>query len=278
MKMTAYVSILVAVLILCSAQPPAASSALFAQETPSLQVQDTKTTVEKGNKSEPAKGPEQKSADTGTDVNGGQKEEKGLHIADPLYPWNKAMFHFNDKFYFWLMKPVAQGYSSVVPEDVRLSVSNVFRNLTTPVRFVSNLLQLKIKTAGNELIRFVYNSTAGVGGLADTAKTDLHIRRHDEDLGRTFGAWGIGHGFYIVWPVLGPSSLRDSVGLVGDTFLNPVSYVQPIEASIGISAYDVVNEISFHIGDYEDLKKSAVDPYISIRDAYIQYRKKEVEE
>jgi phospholipid-binding lipoprotein MlaA len=278
MKMTAYVSILIAVLILCSAQTPAASSSLLVQETPSLQGQDTKTLVEKGKQPEPAKGPEQKPVDTGTDVNAGQKEENGPQIADPLYPWNKAMYHFNDKFYFWLMKPVAQGYSSVVPEDVRLSVSNVFRNITTPVRFVSNLLQLKIKNAGNELVRFVYNSTAGVGGLADTAKTDLHIRRHDEDLGRTFGAYGIGHGFYIIWPVLGPSSLRDSVGLVGDTFLNPVSYVEPIEASLGISAYDMINETSFYIGDYEDLKKSAVDPYISIRDAYIQYRKKEVEE
>jgi phospholipid-binding lipoprotein MlaA len=143
---------------------------------------------------------------------------------------------------------------------------------------VSSLLQLKIKKAGNELVRFAYNTTAGVGGLADVAKTDLDIKRHEEDLGQTFGHYGIGHGFYIVWPILGPSSLRDTVGMVGDWFLDPVYYVNPLEASLGITAYDTVNETSFHIGDYEDLKKSAIDPYVSLRDAYTQHRKKKVEE
>jgi len=206
------------------------------------------------------------------------EENEVVRIADPIRPWNTAMYHVNDKLYFWLLKPVAQGYSAVVPEDIRLSVSNFFENLTTPIRFVSCVLQLKMKKAGNELVRFVYNSTAGIGGLADVAKTDLDIKRHDEDLGQTFGHYGVGQGFYIVWPVLGPSSLRDTVGMVGDWFLDPVYYVNPLEASLGISAYDRVNETSFHIGDYEDLKKAAIDPYVSIRDAYTQHRKKKVEE
>lgn len=206
------------------------------------------------------------------------EENSVVTIADPIKPWNTAMYHVNDKFYFWLLKPVSQGYSAVVPEDMRLSVSNFFKNLTTPIRFVSSLLQLKMKKAGNELVRFVYNSTAGIGGLADVAKTDLDIKRQEEDLGQTFGHYGIGHGFYIVWPILGPSSLRDTVGMVGDWFLDPVYYVNPLEASLGISAYDEVNETSFYIGDYEDLKKSAIDPYVSIRDAYTQNRKKKVEE
>jgi len=206
------------------------------------------------------------------------EENEVVTIADPMKSWNTAMYHVNDKFYFWLLKPASQGYSAVVPEDIRLSVSNFFKNLTTPIRFVSSLLQLKIKKAGNELVRFVYNSTAGIGGLADVAKTDLDIKRHEEDLGQTFGHYGIGHGFYIVWPILGPSSLRDTVGMVGDWFLDPVYYVNPLEASLGISAYDRVNETSFYIGDYEDLKKSAIDPYVSIRDAYTQNRKKKVEE
>jgi phospholipid-binding lipoprotein MlaA len=208
-----------------------------------------------------------------------QTEENELvTIADPIKPWNTAMYHVNDKFYFWLLKPVSQGYSTVVPEDIRLSVSNFFKNLTTPIRFVSSLLQLNMKKAGNELVRFVYNSTAGIGGLADVAKTDLDIKRQDEDLGQAIGHYGVGHGFYIVWPVLGPSSLRDTVGLVGDWFLDPVNYVTPFIDSLAISAYDEVNETSFYIGDYEDLKKSAIDPYVSIRDAYTQNRKKKVEE
>lgn len=206
------------------------------------------------------------------------EENDVVTIADPIKPWNTAMYHVNDKFYFWLLKPASQGYSAVVPEDIRLSVSNFFKNLTTPIRFVSSLLQLNIKKAGNELVRFVYNSTAGIGGLADVAKTDLDIKRHEEDLGQAIGHYGVGHGFYIVWPVLGPSSLRDTIGMVGDRFLDPVNYVNPFIDSLGISAYDRVNETSFYIGDYEDLKKSAIDPYVSIRDAYTQHRKKKVEE
>lgn len=207
-----------------------------------------------------------------------EDEGNAITIADPIYPWNKAMYHFNDKLYFWVLKPVAKGYSSVMPEDIRIVTRNFFSNLTTPIRFVGCLLQLRVKDAGNELVRFVYNSTAGVLGLADAAKADFNIVRSDEDVGQALGSYGIGHGFYIVWPFIGPSSLRDTVGWAGDYFLDPVSYVNPVEASLGIRTYDEVNETSLRIGDYEDLKKAAIDPYISIRNAYIQYRQKKVDE
>jgi phospholipid-binding lipoprotein MlaA len=217
---------------------------------------------------------------SGTEAETEFTEDEGnvITIADPIYPWNKAMYHFNDKLYFWILKPVAKGYSSVMPEDIRIVTRNFFSNLTTPVRFVGCLLQLRVKDAGNELVRFVYNSTAGVLGLADAAKADFNIVRSDEDVGQALGSYGIGHGFYIVWPFIGPSSLRDTVGWAGDYFLDPVSYVNPVEASLGIRTYDEVNETSLRIGDYEDLKKAAIDPYVSIRNAYIQYRQKKVDE
>jgi len=227
---------------------------------------------------EPSKEPEEKPDEDIGDITEEEGEEEVVQIADPLYPWNKTMYHFNDKFYFWLMKPLARGYSAVVPEDIRLSVSKFFDNITTPIRFVSNLLQLKVKDAGNELFRFLYNSTAGVCGLADAAKMDFDIRKKDEDLGQTLGSYGIGHGIYLIWPFLGPSSLRDTVGRVGDRFLTPINYINPTETAVGITVYDRVNETSFRIGDYEDLKKSAIDPYVSIRDAYVQHRKKKVED
>lgn len=207
-----------------------------------------------------------------------EPEEEALYIADPLYPLNKAMYHLNDKFYFWLLKPVAQGYSAIIPEGIRVSVSNLFNHITTPIRLVSNLLQLRFRDAGNEGVRFLYNSTVGICGFADAAKRDLNIKQQDEDLGQTLGSYGIGHGIYLVLPFLGPSSLRDAAGKVGNRFLNPIHYVNPTEASVGISVYDKVNETSFRIGDYEDLKKSAIDPYLSLRDAYLQYRKKKVED
>lgn len=204
------------------------------------------------------------------------EEKEEAYIADPLAPWNKAMFHVNDKFYYWLLKPAAQGYSAVFPEGMRVSFSNFYENVATPIRFVNNLLQLKIKSAGNELVRFVANTLFGVVGFGDFAKEKMDIKRQDEDLGKTFAHYGIGHGFYIVWPLLGPSSLRDSVGFAGDRFLHPFGYVSPtgisFGASAGLYAHEQVNGTSFHIGDYEDFTKAAVDPYVSMRDAYAQHR------
>jgi phospholipid-binding lipoprotein MlaA len=204
------------------------------------------------------------------------EEKEEAYIADPLAPWNKAMYHVNDKFYYWLLKPTAQGYSAVFPEGMRVSFSNFYENVATPIRFVNNLLQLKIKSAGNELVRFVANTLFGVVGFGDFAKEKMDIKRQDEDLGQTFAHYGIGHGFYIVWPILGPSSLRDSIGFVGDRFLHPFGYVSPTNisfgAAAGLYAHEKVNDTSFHIGDYEDLTKAAIDPYVSIRDAYVQHR------
>lgn len=204
-----------------------------------------------------------------------ETEENG--ISDPLEPWNRAMFTFNDKLYFWVAKPLARGYSAIVPEWGRVRVKNIFKNITMPVRFVNNLLQLKIKGAGTELLRFVFNTIAGVGGMFDVAK-NIDLKVPEEDLGQTLGVYGIGNGFYIVWPVLGSSSLRDTVGTVGDYFLEPISYITPTESQIGVRAFDYTNETSLHIGDYEDMKESAIDPYISFRSAYIEYRKNKIKE
>lgn len=202
-------------------------------------------------------------------------EENG--ISDPLEPWNRAMFNFNDKLYFWVAKPLARGYSVIVPEWGRVRVKNIFHNISMPVRVVNNLFQLKINGAGTELLRFVFNTTVGVGGMFDVAK-NIDLKVQEEDLGQTLGVYGIGNGFYIVWPVLGSSSIRDTVGTVGDFFLEPVSYITPTEALIGVRAFDYTNETSLHIGDYEDFKESALDPYISLRSAYAEYRKNKIKE
>jgi len=205
--------------------------------------------------------------------------EDGIRIADPIAPWNKVMYQFNDKLYYWVLKPVAKGYRAVVPHVVRNSVKNFFVNLTFPARFVNSLLQAKDRNATDELGRFLFNSTVGVLGFWDAAgRFYPNLKPVSEDLGQTLGKYRIGHGFYIVWPILGPSTLRDSIGMFGDRFLNPVTYVEPTEASLGISAYDRVNGLSFRIGDYEALKDAALDPYEAFRDAYIQYRRKKVAE
>jgi len=198
-------------------------------------------------------------------------------IADPLEPWNRAMFTFNDKLYFWVLKPVAKGYSAIVPEWGRVRVKNIFQNSMMPVRFVNNLLQLKIKGAGTELLRFVFNTTAGVGGMFDVAR-NIDLMPQEEDLGQTLGVYGIGNGFYLIWPVLGLSSLRDTVGYAGDFFLDPVNYITPAGSRIAVRSVDITNRTSLRIGDYEDLKESALDPYVSFRDAYFEHRNSKIKE
>jgi phospholipid-binding lipoprotein MlaA len=206
----------------------------------------------------------------------GDAEKAG--IADPLEPFNRAMFHFNDKLYFWVLKPVAQGYQKVVPEPARVSVSNFFSNLTSPVRFVNCLLQANLSGAATELGRFLVNTLWGIGGLMDPASSkDIELAKQDADFGQTLGVYGLGQGFYINWPIFGPSSPRDTVGLAGDFFLHPFSYlITAWDTSVGIRAYEKVNTTSLSIGDYESLKEAAIDPYVAVRDAYVQYRLKKV--
>ena len=204
-------------------------------------------------------------------------EEEKSEIADPLEPFNRVMYHFNDKLYFWVLKPVAQGYGKVVPEAARVSVSNFFANLAFPIRFVNCLLQANFKGAAAELGRFTLNTLWGVGGVLDPASSeDINLSKQDEDFGQTLGAYGLGQGFFIIWPLFGPSSPRDTVGLVGDAFLTPSTYFTPWYAGAGTKVYDRVNDTSLNIGDYESLKEAAIDPYVAIRDAYVQYRLKKV--
>jgi phospholipid-binding lipoprotein MlaA len=199
-------------------------------------------------------------------------------LADPLSGYNRWMTGVNDKLYFWALKPVATGYAKVTPAVARRSVGRFFNNLGYPLRFVNNLLQLKVKRAGVETARFVVNTTVGVAGFADPARWWMDLEAYPEDFGQTLGHYGVGGGWHLVLPVLGPSNLRDAVSKVPDRFLNPVAYVEPTEVAIAISAYDRINYTSLHLGEYERLKQDAVDWYIFLRNAYEQNREKKIQE
>jgi len=199
-------------------------------------------------------------------------------VADPLSGYNRWMTGVNDKLYFWVLKPAATGYAKVTPAVARRSVGRFFKNLGYPLRFVNNLLQLKIRRAGVETARFVVNTTVGVAGFADPARWWMDLEAYPEDFGQTLGHYGVGGGWHLVLPVMGPSNLRDAVSKVPDRFLNPVAYVDPSEVSIAISAYDRINYTSLHLGEYERLKQDAVDWYIFLRNAYEQNRKKKIQE
>jgi phospholipid-binding lipoprotein MlaA len=196
-------------------------------------------------------------------------ETHRVRVADPLYIWNKL--------YFWVLKPLAKGYKAITPEFFRTGVSNLFYNLMMPIRFVNCILQGKGHAAASEFSRFVINTTIGVLGVWDPASRDPELNPpDDEDLGQTLGKYGIGNGFFLVWPILGPTTLRDFVGWVGDSYLNPIYYVGTAEVSLAIDGIKIINRTSFHIGEYEALKKASVDPYVAMRNSYLQYREKKI--
>ena len=199
-------------------------------------------------------------------------------IYDPLEPWNRFWFAFNDIFYVHIAKPVFEAYQKVMPRQIREGVSNIWDNVGFPKRFINNLLQGKGKGAFVELGRFCTNISAGFG-VMDVAASKKVLVPYDpsgEDFGQTLGRWGIGHGVYIVWPFLGPSSLRESVGFAGDCVVDPFFYVYPWELSTVSELYLRFNDLEGTLSTYTSLRGIAVDPYIAVREAYISYRNQQV--
>ncbi len=200
---------------------------------------------------------------------------EGTGVYDPIRPFNTAMYLFNDKVYYWAWKPVATGYKYVVPEEVRGVLVNFYDNLKAPVRIINNLFQGDIEHVGTEFASLLINLTLGVGGLRNCAQDCFGIQRDYADFGQTLGKWGFGYGFYVVLPFLGPSDVRDGIGLLFDWPLRPTSYVGDNffnVYNVGLFIHERVNYTSFHLGEYEALQKASVDPYIAMRDIYIQYR------
>ncbi len=222
-------------------------------------------------------GPAQAADDDMSDFDDEFDEEEEIQVCDPFEPVNRGIFWFNDKLYFYLMKPVARGYR-VVPEPARVSVGNFFSNVATPGRLINAGLQGKFGDAGNELIRFVVNTTVGVLGLFDPAKKHMGIDKKDEDTGQTLGVWGFGPGCYLVLPILGPSNFRDGIGRIGDYYMDPWVYILDggTKEYYAVKAFDIINFLSLDKDTYEGLKKDSLDPYLFIRDAYMQYREGKV--
>lgn len=218
--------------------------------------------------------------DFGDDFDGGYAKVE--EVFDPLSGYNRIMTTFNDKVFIYALNPTAKGYAYVLPKTVRSGISNFFDNLMFPLRFVNNLLQLKFENSVEELGRFLINTTFGLAGFMDPAKTEFDWKQHDEDFGQTLGFYGVGEGFHVVLPFLGPSNLRDMVGLVADSYINPISttgssdiqYKIPNNEtqSLAIRATGIVNGTSLRLGLYESLKKDSYDLYPYFRDLYNQRR------
>ncbi|MEX3972998.1 VacJ family lipoprotein [Paraburkholderia caribensis] len=191
---------------------------------------------------------------------------------DPIEGFNRTVFTFNDTLDKYALKPVAKGYVFVTPQPVRDSVTNFFSNIGDVYIAANNLLQLKIADGVSDIMRIVINTIFGVGGLFDVA-TLAKLPKHDNDLGLTLGHYGVPAGPYLVLPLFGPSTVRDGVGMVGNYFINPLTYVQPDSVSWALYGLNVVNTRANLLNASDVLEGAALDKYSFVRNAYLQRRR-----
>jgi phospholipid-binding lipoprotein MlaA len=193
--------------------------------------------------------------------------------ADALESYNRAMFAFNDAVDKAVFKPVAKVYWRVLPEPVTDSVGNFFSNLNDVVVLANDLLQFKLHQAAMDSSRIVFNTTFGLGGLFDVA-TRMELPKHREDFGQTLGVWGFGAGPYLVLPLLGPSTVRDTFGVAGDFMINPIDWATDSEAvKWGLWGLNLINRRASLLRIERALVDEQIDPYSFQRSAYLQMRR-----
>ena len=193
------------------------------------------------------------------------------HPSDPFEPFNRGVTTFNEKVDEAVLKPVATAYRDVTPQPVRTGVTNFFGNLGDAWSFVNNLLQARGLEAYESLVRFGTNTVFGLGGLLDIA-SEAGIARHKQDFGLTLGRWGVPTGPYLVLPLLGPSTVRDTAALPVDAFGDPVWQVDPVSARNSLYALRIVDKRASLLRAGDMLDAAALDSYSFTRDAYLQVR------
>ena len=193
-------------------------------------------------------------------------------VSDPFEPVNRAIFNFNDALDRHVLKPVAQGYVNVVPRLVRNGVSNVFGNISDAFSAINNALQGKREALGNDLGRVLVNSTVGIGGIFDVM-SEGGVEKSNEDFGQTLGYWGLGPGPYLVIPILGPSDVRDAVGLGVQAYLDPINQVTPAENMWELIALRAIDTRAALLGTEDLVSGAALDKYTFVRSAYLQRRR-----
>ena len=193
-------------------------------------------------------------------------------INDPLEKINRVTFYVNDALYRWFIDPTGKVYGFIIPVFIQKGIRHIVYNAAMPVRLINNVFQGKFGGAGRELLRFLVNTTVGIGGIFDPA-TKFHIKRADQDTGRTFGKYGFGNGFYFVIPFFGPSTGRDALGKIFDTLEDPTSYL-PLTVGVFIR----YNEAVLTVPEYEEKTGHHFDAYSRLRDYYVLLRKSQLRE
>lgn len=211
-----------------------------------------------------------------------QQEEADAQVADPWEPFNQAMFTFNLKLDEYVLRPVATAYDSVMPDAGQRGVQRFFKNLGIAERLANNLFQGKIEGASREVGRFLVNTTLGCVGFLDVADSAFGWKESPEDFGQTLAVYGAANGPYLVLPFFGPSTVRDTAGLVVDSALNPMNYllstVQVVAIKGGTAVASTVNARSLNLELFEDVDRYSLDLYGAVQDGYMQRRERAIEE
>lgn len=202
-----------------------------------------------------------------TDARGGP----GARL-DPWESWNRKVFAFNEGLDERILKPVATGYAKVVPQFVRRSVDNFFANAADAWSAVNNVLQGKAEPAFTDVVRFTTNTVFGFFGVLDIA-SEFGLDHHYEDFGQTLGRWGFGAGAYIVWPLIGPSTVRETIALPLDRTASPALYISDGSYQFGVVGLQIINTRARLLGASQVIDDIALDKYTFIRDAYLQRRR-----
>ena len=199
---------------------------------------------------------------------------------DPLEDINRAIFSFNEGVQSALLRPLADAYNSNVPATGRQALKNMFDNLSSPITFVNDILQFEFERALVTFTRAFINTTFGMAGISDLA-SEMGFEKHQEDFGQTLAVWGVGEGFYVVLPLLGPSNPRDAVGrLLVDGYFDPLSYyldnIDEEEIDLALHLVDGFLEYADVVEELDQIRKTSVDYYAAIRSLYRQKRNAEI--
>jgi len=207
-----------------------------------------------------------------------EDDAKKVTVADPIEPFNRKMYQFNDVMIRYVLEPAAKVEKAVIPWEFRTIFRNMLRNIRFPVRFVSCLLQGKWEKGGDEFASFFLNTTVGFLGMADVSATYPGLHHSPEDMGQTFAVWGWEESSFLTRLFFGPSTFRDALGKLPDAVIDPLFWYANLTLSLSLRGGEAVNDTSFRIGDYEAIKKASLDPYVAIRNGFVQNRNKLISE
>jgi phospholipid-binding lipoprotein MlaA len=210
------------------------------------------------------------------------KAEPGLpsdeEDTDPWERFNEKVFEFNRQTDRFVLKPVAQVYSLIMPDPFQVMIANGFDNISFVPRLVNSLLQAKWGGATRELSRFLINSTAGIGGLFDAAKY-WGIEKSREDFGQTLGVWGVTPGPFLIVPFMEPMTVRDGIGRGVDSLMNPLSYFIPfLWAGLSLKLGEIVNDRALNLDLFQGFEESVIDMYSAVRHGYLRRREQMIKE